>query len=72
MIESSNCHEKLFFTAVFITILSGCAYSINEIDVTKTDPICTRQCTATYSSCVSGGNQVGLKQKRFEHVAKPL
>jgi len=42
-------------------LLSGCAYSISDIDVSKTEPNCARQCTATYSSCVSGGNQVGFK-----------
>jgi hypothetical protein len=52
---------KRLLLLAFTVLLSGCAYSINDIDVTKTDPICTRQCTATYSSCVSGGNQVGFK-----------
>ena len=42
-------------------LLSGCAYSISDIDVSKIEPDCARQCTATYSSCVSGGNQVGFK-----------
>jgi hypothetical protein len=49
-------------TSIFATLLlTGCAYSISDIDVTKTEPVCTRQCTATYSACVSGGNQVGFK-----------
>ncbi len=42
-------------------LLTGCAYSISDIDVSETEPNCARQCTATYSSCVSGGNQVGFK-----------
>ena len=42
-------------------ILSGCAYSIKEIDVSNLEPECVRQCTASYSSCVSQGNQVGFK-----------
>jgi len=42
-------------------LLSGCSYSILDIDVSKTEPNCARQCTETYSSCVSGGNQVGFK-----------
>jgi len=41
--------------------LAGCAYSISEIDVSKSEPSCVRQCTSIYSSCVSGGNQVGFK-----------
>jgi hypothetical protein len=44
-----------------LSTITGCAYSIKDIDVTKADPTCARQCTATYSSCVSGGNQVGFK-----------
>jgi hypothetical protein len=53
--------RKLTPFLLFALALSGCAYSINDIDVTKTEPMCTRQCTATYSACVSGGNQVGFK-----------
>jgi hypothetical protein len=44
-----------------ILALSGCAYSIKDIDVSKADPICTRQCTASYSQCVSGGPSIGAK-----------
>jgi hypothetical protein len=43
------------------TLIAGCAYSIKDIDVGKVEPSCARQCTTTYSSCASGGNQVGLK-----------
>jgi hypothetical protein len=46
---------------VCLAALSGCAHSIADIDVSKVEPNCTRQCTGTYSSCVSGGNQVGFK-----------
>jgi len=42
-------------------LLSGCAYRITDIDVSKSDPQCVRQCTQDYSSCVSQGNQVGFK-----------
>lgn len=41
-------------------VLSGCAYSIQDVDVSRSDPVCVRQCTATYSACVSGP-QVGFK-----------
>jgi hypothetical protein len=44
-----------------LAVLAGCAYSIKDIDVTKAEPACARQCTATYSGCVSAGNQIGSK-----------
>jgi len=51
----------LLFLIIICPIFFGCAYSISDIDVSKTEPNCVRQCTETYSSCVSGGNQVGFK-----------
>lgn len=54
--------NKLLIPLLVITgLLGGCAYSISEIDVSKSEPSCVRQCTTTYSSCVSGGNQIGFK-----------
>jgi hypothetical protein len=44
-----------------VMALSACAYSISDIDVSKFEPACVRQCSTTYSACVSGGNQVGFK-----------
>ena len=44
-----------------VTLLSGCAYSIADIDISKSEPACARQCTTTYSTCVSGGPSVGFK-----------
>ena len=41
--------------------LVGCAYSIKEVDVSKASPPCVRECSASYSSCVSQGNQIGFK-----------
>jgi len=41
--------------------LIGCTYGIKEIDVSKSEPKCIRECTANYSSCVSQGNQAGFK-----------
>jgi hypothetical protein len=35
-----------------ILVVSGCV-STNDVDVTKTEPVCARQCTANYSACVS-------------------
>ena len=44
-----------------LALLSGCAYSIKDIDVSNSEPERVRQCTASYSSCVSQGNQIGFK-----------
>lgn len=47
--------------AAIVATLGGCAYSIADIDLSKTDPACARQCTATYSQCVQAGPVVGFK-----------
>ena len=52
---------KTLCAFAFITLLQACAYSISDIDLSKVDPVCARQCTANYSACVSGGNQIGFK-----------
>jgi hypothetical protein len=54
---------KLLIPVVTIVAmaLTGCAYSIKDIDVSQVESNFARQCTVTYSSCVSGGNQVGFK-----------
>jgi hypothetical protein len=44
-----------------LLIVLGCAYSITDIDISKSEPTCVRQCSANYSSCVSQGNQIGFK-----------
>ena len=41
--------------------IGGCAYSIKDIDVSGLDKECVRECSKSYSSCVSQGNQVGFK-----------
>jgi len=46
---------------VVVILLSGCAYSIRNIDVSNKSSECVRECTKSYSSCVSAGNQVGFK-----------
>ena len=51
----------LMLSLLVVTFLSGCAYSISDIDVSNVDPACVRECSKTYSECVSGGNQVGFK-----------
>lgn len=52
--------KTLIISFVSITLL-GCSYSIKEVDVSKSEPKCVKECTATYSSCVSQGNQIGFK-----------
>jgi hypothetical protein len=54
--------KKLLIALLVATVLlAGCAYSIADIDVSKSEPSCVRQCSTAYSSCVSGGNQMGFK-----------
>ncbi|MBT8546476.1 hypothetical protein G6732_06345 [Polynucleobacter paneuropaeus] len=53
--------KLLAVTLVSLAALVGCAYSIADIDVSKSEPSCVRQCSTTYSACVSGGNQIGFK-----------
>lgn len=43
-----------------VMVISGCAYSIKDIDTSKSSPECVRGCAGAYSGCVSGGN-VGAK-----------
>jgi putative lipase involved disintegration of autophagic bodies len=52
---------KTLLTLIIIFSLSGCAYSISDINTANSDPVCVRECAATYSSCVSGGPQIGAK-----------
>ena len=42
-------------------VLVGCSYSIKDIDVSDREPECVRECSETYSECVSKGPSVGLK-----------
>ena len=44
-----------------LVILSGCAYSISNVDITNTESNCARECSKVYSQCVSGGPSVGFK-----------
>jgi hypothetical protein len=53
--------KKRVFCVLGAALVSGCAYSIKDVDVSKAAPMCVRECTATYSACVSGGPSVGLK-----------
>lgn len=52
-----------FYFPLFLSIflIVGCAYSITDIDISKSEPTCVRQCSTSYSSCVSQGNQIGFK-----------
>lgn len=51
--------KLLLCTLIFC--MGGCAYSIKDIDVSGLKPECVRECSTSYSSCVSQGNQVGFK-----------
>ena len=51
--------KKLIY--LFIIAISGCAYSISKIDITKIESNCARECIKSYSQCVSGGPSVGAK-----------
>ena len=52
--------NKLIGLLILVMLVSGCAYSIKNIDVSGIDPICTRECTTSYSTCASGGVKVGF------------
>ena len=55
-----SAKKRLLLVLLAVFLIAGCAYSISDIDVNKTEPNCARQCTANYSSCVSGP-QIGFK-----------
>ena len=42
-------------------LLSGCAYSISDIDVSHAQPACVRECSHAYGQCTTGGPVVGFK-----------
>lgn len=50
-----------FIGIVLTALLGGCAYSIKDVDTSKAEPSCVRQCTSSYSACVSGGPSIGFK-----------
>jgi len=56
---------KKYFLATAITLLilsiQGCSYSITDIDVKHKESSCVRECTKSYSSAISQGNQIGFK-----------
>lgn len=53
---------RRLYVVLFMSVsFTGCAYSISDIDVSNSEPSCVRECTQTYSSCVSAGNQIGFK-----------
>ncbi len=56
---------KLFTLAALLISISitGCSYSIAEIDISNAEPGCVRDCSKTYSQCVSQGNQIGSKME---------
>lgn len=43
--------------ALLAVALAACASNrIDSVDITRKDPMCARECTEVYSSCVSGGS----------------
>ena len=52
--DGATMRSSISVCSLFLTMLVACSsYSISDIDVTKSEPNCARQCLATYSSCVS-------------------
>jgi len=52
---------RILLFCAFAIFTGGCAYSIKDIEVSDLDPECVRECSKSYSSCASQGNQVGFK-----------
>lgn len=52
--------RKIIALLVVAILVGGCAYSISRIDVSKVESNCARECTKTYSECISGGPKVGF------------
>lgn len=48
----------LVFSSV---VVSGCAYSIKDIDTSKAEPSCVRECSHAYGTCAGSGPVVGFK-----------
>ncbi len=44
-------------------LLSGCV-SVGEVDVTKYEPACARECTGRHSSCIAGSGYVNALQQQ--------
>jgi len=45
---------------IALLALTGCAYSIKEVNTDGREPECVRECTKAYSGCVSAP-QIGFK-----------
>lgn len=50
-----------YLSIIALLALTNCAYSIKEVDTSKADPGCVRQCSQSYSSCASSGPVIGFK-----------
>ncbi len=44
---------KYLIIALLLLAFSGCTASIKDVDVSQAEPDCARECTTTYSLCVS-------------------
>lgn len=51
--EKGNKMKSLIYVILAILLLSGCARSIADIDISHADKSCVRQCTIAYSSSIS-------------------
>jgi uncharacterized protein YcfL len=45
--------KSLYIGVLSLFALAGCV-SMNDIDVSKVQPECARQCTTSYSQCATG------------------
>ena len=55
--------------SVFLCVslcLCGCAYSISDVDISGREPGCIRECSQSYSTCISQGNQIGFKTETLK------
>lgn len=48
-------YSKFAATSLAVALSACNSYRIDDIDVTHKERTCARECTANYSSCVSGG-----------------
>lgn len=53
--------KSVVMLAFATVVLSGCAYSIKDIDISKAAPSCVRECSHSYGTCSGNGPVVGFK-----------
>lgn len=45
--------RRIYLLGAVTILAAGCAPTLDDIDVSKKEPTCARQCTTTYSDCVA-------------------